>query len=89
MTFRQEIDRRLQLINESVITDEEYDALTIPANPQTVDYYEACKAVISSRGTLGASLARLRGLALAIDNLVFDTVVEVKSNILIGVAIED
>ena len=88
MTFRQEIDKRLKLIQEAVASDPEYDELTIPESPTAKDYYDACKAIIASRGSLGTSLERLKSLAKALDNLTYDSVVEVKSNIFIGARLE-
>lgn len=89
MTFRQEIDRRLVLISEAQLNDEEYATLTVPASPITEDYYSACQSVIAIRGDIGNANERLQALALALDNFVLGSATEAESNIFIGAEIED
>jgi hypothetical protein len=89
MTFRQETDRRLVLISEAQLNDEEYAALTVPASPTTEDYYAACTSVIAMRGDIGNANERLQALALALDNIVYGATATVESNIFIGAELEN
>jgi hypothetical protein len=88
MTFRQELDRRLVLISESTVTDNEYAALTVPGSPATIDYYDACAEILTSRGAIGSTNARLNALALSLDNLTYRSTEASASNIFIGAALE-
>lgn len=88
MTFRQELDRRLTIISESTVTDEEYAALTIPGSPSTIDYYDSCSAVLTARGSIGNGNARLNALALALDNFSYNSTEPGASNIFIGADLE-
>ena len=72
MTTRQELDVRLQIIQEATVTDEEYNALTVPSSPTVSDYYTLCVQIITGRGDEGNSLVRLQALAMAKDNLTLD-----------------
>lgn len=89
MTFRQEIDNRLSLIQESSVTDEEYAALTVPGSPITLNYYEACESVLDARGDIGNAKDRLNALALATDNLIFNSVPASSTNIFLGADLEN
>lgn len=88
MTFRQETDKRLSLIQESSVTDEEYSELVIPTSPTTLNYYEACESIINIRGDISNAKERLNALALAYDNINFNSNPVSATNILIGVDLE-
>lgn len=84
MTTRSEIDKRLELINEATVTDEEYAALTIPGSPTTTDYYDLCSEILTSRGSVGATFDRLNSLAFALDSLSYNSTERSETNIFLG-----
>ena len=89
-----DIDALLVTIGQETTTEEEQEALTIPASPTTAEKYQICGEVLTARGGEGNGLLRLQAYALAIDNLTLDisglvaTNNAAACNILIGASLE-